>query len=468
MKNIIKSLVVIVGVAVVVATGTGAFLSDIEVSKSNSFTAGALDLKVDNESYYNGRVSEATTFGPSDLDNGLLFLDFRDLKPDDEGEDTISLHVNNNDAWLCMDMALTSNDDASSTEPELEFDELDIPDNTWDGELADNVQMIWWVDDGDNVLENDEALLNGGVQTITELFGQDRTFTADLADATTNVWTGVPGPAIGGEVYYIGKAWCFGDMILDPVTQGDYTSPLDAQGGGFVCDGKHLNNETQTDSLTMNIAFRVIQHRHNPAYTCEEESRMGGITVTKQLIKDNGGNEEISDFLLYLKDTSNNIFTVTSGDYNVLPEGVYKVDEFGSDGYERIYNGPDCASDGYVTIVAGEDKACTIVNNDIAPHIRLIKDVTNDDGGILNALNFTLTLDGVGISQGSSEPVMANQPIAISEILEDGYAFVAIEDHPSNETPCPTSLGGTVELDEGEDLTCYIYNDDLPTVTPRP
>ena len=33
-------------------------------------------------------------------------------------EDTISIHTQN-DAWVCMDLTLTSDDDMSSTEPEL-------------------------------------------------------------------------------------------------------------------------------------------------------------------------------------------------------------------------------------------------------------------------------------------------------------------------------------------------------------
>ena len=122
---------------------TGALFSDTETSTGNTFTAGAIDLLIDNESYYNGNVCAntgteqdpvwvwqgnalfpvpgtpcTTSFELSDLD-GLLFFNFLDLKPDDEGEDTISIHVQN-DAWICMDLTLTSNDDNSSTEPELE------------------------------------------------------------------------------------------------------------------------------------------------------------------------------------------------------------------------------------------------------------------------------------------------------------------------------------------------------------
>src|SRR3989344_2818492 len=77
---------------------SNAFFSDTETSTGNTFQAGALDLKVDNTSYYNGATSSATTWTtPADLP-GHLFFDFNDLKPGDWGEDTISLHVEN-DAW---------------------------------------------------------------------------------------------------------------------------------------------------------------------------------------------------------------------------------------------------------------------------------------------------------------------------------------------------------------------------------
>ena len=67
----------------------------------------------------------------------LVFFDFDDLKPDDEGEDTISIHDGTNDAYVCMDLTLTSDDDLSSNEPELDTgDDTDNVGDPWDGELA--------------------------------------------------------------------------------------------------------------------------------------------------------------------------------------------------------------------------------------------------------------------------------------------------------------------------------------------
>src|SRR3989344_2886761 len=151
MKKILLSLSVLVFVGAVVVGGTSAFFSDEETSTGNTFTAGEIDLKVDNTSYYNGEFNPSTSWELVDL-TVEKFFDFGDLKPCDWGEDTISLHVGSNDSWVCGEVTLTSDDDNGITEPEGE--DGDITDGAGNGELADAVDFLWWADDGDNVLEN--------------------------------------------------------------------------------------------------------------------------------------------------------------------------------------------------------------------------------------------------------------------------------------------------------------------------
>ena len=460
MKKILFSLATIAFIGSLTA-GTGAFFSDLEGSVGNTFAAGTIDLKVDNASYYNGAVATSTTFGPSDLDDGKLFLDFRDMKPDDEGEDTISLHVIDNDAWLCMDMSLSTNDDISSNEPEL--DTADTPEdanNSWDGELGDLVEMVWWVDDGDNVLEEGESLLSDGAQSVVDLFGPDKAFTADLADSTTNVWTGQPGPALGTETYYLGKAFCYGTMTLDPLVQDGLGTdgPLapDRVGGGFSCDGKGLGNESQTDGLTMNIAFTALQARHNPGYTCGEESRLAEITVTKQVTNNNGGDNVVPDFQLFIDDGFNTI-PVTSGVPVLVPVGNYTVTETGIPGYQASFAGPDCDLNGQVTLLEGDAKACTIVNDDIAPNITLFKSVTGTPT-LAGPTLFGLRIDGGFVNHNSSVSVTANSSHAISEDGRAGYSFVSMTGTSSYGKSCPAVLGGSITLDEGEAIVCTITN----------
>ncbi len=468
MKKITISLGIILSIIAVVAiSGTVAFLGDTEASVGNTFTAGAIDLKVDNESYYNGAISEATTFGPSDLDDGKLLINFTDLKPDDEGEDTISLHVNNNDAWLCMDMALTSNDDRSSTEPELlTGDAPEDVNNTWDGELADNVRMIWWADDGDNVLEEGEPLLNGGVKTVKQFFGEGKSFSADLVDSTTNVWTpNQLGPAVGGKDYYIGKAWCFGNMAEARVAQdgegklpNSSNGPL-VRGSGVSCDGRALGNETQTDGVTMNIAFRAMQARHNPRYTCGKEQRLATITVTKQVVNNFGGNHIVSDFHLFVDDGVNTI-AVTSGVPTVVPVGNYTVAETGVQGYVGTFApGFDCNGVGQVTLAEGDNKACKIVNNDLQPNITLVKHVI----GPADPSFFGLEIDGNLVPNNTSVSVSSNAAHTINEGGRTGYHFVGpITGVSSYGQLCPTNLGGSITLNEGETIVCHITNQQNP------
>ena len=57
MRRIIFGLITIVGAGAVIASGmTGAFFGDTETSVGNTFAAGAIDLKVDNESFTCARV----------------------------------------------------------------------------------------------------------------------------------------------------------------------------------------------------------------------------------------------------------------------------------------------------------------------------------------------------------------------------------------------------------------------------
>ena len=255
MRKILFSFAIVLSVGAVVAGATGAFLSDTETSSGNTFTAGAIDLKIDNTSYYNDQLNEGTSWSLANLD-GHLFFNFLDLKPGDEGEDTISVHVDNNDAWACMNINLTANDDNGSTEPEL-LDEIPY---TAEGELAEAINFIWWKDDGDNVLEESEE------STVIEatLAGLDG-FALPLADTSGNALFGND-PLVGGDTYFIGKAWCYGAMTVNVLPEGD-GSPVDRP-ENIVCDGSNLDNSTQTDTVVLDFSFTADQARYNPSFLC--------------------------------------------------------------------------------------------------------------------------------------------------------------------------------------------------------
>ena len=294
MKKIIISLAVIGVVSAIVIGGTVAYFSDTEVSLDNILTAGAIDLKISNESYVSNKTtgeleaSANTSWLSKDLTEIEKFFNFTDLKPGDIGEDTIDIIVDNNDAWVCATIVLTSNSDNTCTEPELEIgaDPGCLEGQLMNGDLADSIEFVWWADDGDNVLEIGEvdSARYLGPESISSLLGEDNVLDITIADSQFNFFNGATNtPLAGAQTYYIGKGWCFGEMTLNPEPNEDGT-PL-TRGTGFDCDGSTVGNESQTDRLTANISFTAVQTRNNVAYLCPEHQ--GSIVETRNISLEN-------------------------------------------------------------------------------------------------------------------------------------------------------------------------------------
>jgi predicted ribosomally synthesized peptide with SipW-like signal peptide len=407
------SLGMIVFVVAVVAAGTTAFFSDEETSVGNSFTAGALDLLIDNESYYNGNVcvdmdeteegedwqwqGEAdypvpgtpcsTSFELSNLD-GLLFFDFNDVKPGDAGEDTISIHVQN-DAWICLDLTLTANDDNSSTEPELEAgDEEENGGDAFDGELAQGIEFFWWADDGDNVYEEGEGAITDGV---VSLFDLESAFPVALADSENNVWDPQnenPEPVPDNETVYIAKAWCVGDLTLDPVLDNGGVNP--SVDPGVDCDGELVGNEIQTDGATLDIVFNAVQARHNDDFFCNAPET-GSLTIVKEV---SGGDAVPSDFTFEVNGPSGQFLGVQNGNTltDLIPGEYTVVEEAGGPaGYTGDFS--QCG-DGSVDVNAGGNTLCTITNDADAGSITIDKSVSFTNASIaISVADFDLFVD---------------------------------------------------------------------------
>src|SRR3989344_3615827 len=375
MKKILLSLATAALVGAAVIGGTAAIFSDTEVSTGNTFTAGAIDLTVDNESYYNGVFNQGTSWLQKDLEEGDWFFNFRDLKPGDWGEDTISLHVNNNDSWLCADVTLTSNQDNGNTEPEFNDEQ---PWTAGEGELADNVHFIWWADDGDNVLEEDEELLPGGPLGA---LGVGETATVPLADSNMNIWNEnqAGGPLPGDDVRYIGKAWCFGNLNMQ-----DSTYPQDNYGYGenndngpiqrpVVCDGSQEDNSTQTDSMTADVSFRAVQSRNNTGFVCQPETQPETATLTVDKIVGFSSitlSVGVGDFTLHVSGPNGYEADFTDEIAVAgLEPGTYTVSETYTGSQPLAPFDPafglnclDGGSTGTVTLAAGDNLTCQITN----------------------------------------------------------------------------------------------------------
>lgn len=257
--GLIGTLLVLVTIA-----GSKAFFSDQETSVGNVLADGGIDLKIDNSSWYNGAFQQSTSWTLDDL-AGHLFFDFKDLKPGDEGEDTVSFHVRDNDSWLCANVTLTESADNGINEPEDE--DGDVTDGKWAGELDEHLEFIFWADDGDNVLETDENILLTGTPSALPQDPGEPGLDLAIADSVNNVFTGLADdPLKGSTTYYIGKAWCFGDITADPVTADLGVDP--SVDPGVKCDGSLESNISQTDSIKGDVSFTAYQARDLADFIC--------------------------------------------------------------------------------------------------------------------------------------------------------------------------------------------------------
>lgn len=308
MKKILFSLTIIAAVAVVVAGVTSAFYGDTETSSGNVFTAGGIDLKIDSEIHYNGMLcvcvqDESCTWQPelstqppyypaedsecegtweeTDLEDGVhKFFNLTDVKPGDWGENTISLHVMDNDAWGRFNIENVQDLGNTCLDPETEvvtdtdcFEAtpgIDEP----DGELRENLMFSVWLDqglipgfqnnnpdpqapldpeEGDNIWQDgfepvlitpgpiDEA---GESYLLAEALSAVYTAACDQLPANGHNDYGLchgiaeDGRMVGSTVYYFGIDWNL------PLATG---------------------NEIQNDSLLVDMVFQIAQHRNNPA-----------------------------------------------------------------------------------------------------------------------------------------------------------------------------------------------------------
>src|SRR3990172_7407305 len=133
-KKIVTSLVTIGAAGALLVGATVAFFTDTETSTGNTFTAGKIDLKIDSTASYNGQPVPGSTWELKDLNpQSDKFFNFDDIKPGDFGENTVSLHVFNNDAWGRLVIDNVQDLENTFLDSELDAGDAGVP----DGELRE-------------------------------------------------------------------------------------------------------------------------------------------------------------------------------------------------------------------------------------------------------------------------------------------------------------------------------------------
>ncbi len=210
-------------------------------------------LELDSKASYNGLPVPAATWDLKNLVPGVdKFFNFSNIMPGDQGNSTISLHVNK-PAWMCLQFSNLISLENGENEPEDPVD-ASIPADK--GELAEGMEFFSWRDDGDNVFEvGEQPLFGTGVQSAATVLAST---TYALADAGS----GVPIPA--GVTKYVGIAWCAGNLSVNVPT---------AQ---ISCDGSALGNVAQSDSFSVNVGLQAAVASEQPTFLCS----LGGEPAT--------------------------------------------------------------------------------------------------------------------------------------------------------------------------------------------
>jgi len=242
-KKIILNLCLIGALTAVAVGGTIAYFSDTETSVGNKFVAGKLNLKIDNTCHYNGKEcmmvepgyyvwqgTDEQCFCSWELKDlaGELFFNLLDVKPGDNGEDTVSLHIINNDAWVCAQVANLTSDDNGCELPESL---MDATCGAGGGELKENLFFTIWEDTNcDNILDAGEQVLVDNQPAEEGVW--------PIADSNTGA-----GPLEGGQTYCLGVKW---------------NVPIET------------SNIIQSDSLIGDVMFTAVQARHMESFKCSD------------------------------------------------------------------------------------------------------------------------------------------------------------------------------------------------------
>jgi hypothetical protein len=96
-----------------------------------------------------------------------------------------------------------------------------------------------------------------------------------------------------------------------------------------------------------------------------------------------------------------------------------------------------------------------------SPKIKVYKVVINNAGNPVPPMaDFGVKLkDTLVTSNGTAFTIPKNRPITLTEAGAPGYSFVEIR----GDGHCPENLGGTITLDKGQKIECYIVNQPTPT-----
>jgi Prealbumin-like fold domain len=305
----------------------------------------------------------------------------------------------------------------------------------------------------DRSLSADAVIFPGSIKIIKD---------AQPDGSTSFSFTGSPSPLTNFSLVDDGTSAntkLFGNIIDFQTYNVSETVPTGWSNTAITCSVTSPNGGSQTVS----IPSVAINLKEGENVTCTYTDVLQRVTlhVIKHVINDNGGTKTASDFTMSVTGGNPSPASFSGAEspgttVSIDPNTAYSVGEGAVSGYTQTSASAGCSS--ATGIPAGGSATCTITNDDQAAHLKLVKHVTNDNGGTAVATDFTLTASGpTPISgAGGAESDVSAGTYSLSETSLPGYT--------AGSWSCTggSQNGSSVALTNGQSATCDITNDDQP------
>lgn len=203
-------------------------------------------------------------------------------------------------------------------------------------------------------------------------------------------------------------------------------------------------------------------------YALVQYPRLTVLTLLADVQNTHGGNANIGDFDLRVSGGKyDGSILRHSGDWVDITSSESYTLSTDLEGYELVTPTPiKCVNDDTGSDISyplnsftGDSATCTISVKDIAPNLRLLVEVTNEDEGALGPMDFDLHLSGSGINSsniwhaGDQITVESNARYSLTVDSKAGYTQTSIvcRDDASN-----IRLAYPVILNEGQSANCTV------------
>jgi Prealbumin-like fold domain len=230
---------------------------------------------------------------------------------------------------------------------------------------------------------------------------------------------------------------------------------IDASTGYSVSEGA-VAGYTQTSASSGCSSATGIAPGGSATCTITNDDNAPALHLRKVVVNDNGGTKTVADFTLTADGSGSNDLSGTSPvDSGAgLKADTFALSETSVAGYTA--SAWDCVggsqSGSNISVGLGQSATCTITNDDQAAHLKLVKQVVNDNGGTAGATDWTLSASGPTPISGAG---------GVDSDVDTGTYNLSESAGPSGYSTTGYDCGASVTLALGESKTCTITNNDI-------